>query len=89
MIQYFVRVCECVFFYRISNVEFRPGDSLKTTCVYKTTSRTQTVFYGDDTSAEMCYGFIKFYPAEKMPIPIGVTWKSLDLGMVIMYNVNI
>ena len=29
--------------------------------------RNTTVYYGDATSAEMCYGFLSVYPAEAIP----------------------
>lgn len=44
-------------------IEFRPGDELKTTCHFKTTSKDTTTYYGDATDDEMCFGFITYYPA--------------------------
>ena len=39
-----------------------PGDELRTTCVYDTTKRKTTTYYGDGTYDEMCFGFVQYYP---------------------------
>lgn len=46
-------------------VLLEPGDELRTTCVYDTTKRKKTTYYGDGTYDEMCFGFIRYYP--KLP----------------------
>lgn len=43
-------------------VELHPGDELKTTCKYDTTSKKEITYYGDGTYDEMCFGFIFYYP---------------------------
>merc|ERR1711874_356174 len=48
-------------------VEVRPGDEIKTTCVYNSLSSDRWVYYGDGTSDEMCFGFITLYPREGVP----------------------
>ncbi|CAH1784321.1 unnamed protein product [Owenia fusiformis] len=43
-------------------IEFLPGDEVFISCTFDSRSRTETTYYGDDTSAEMCYGFFQYYP---------------------------
>ena len=43
-------------------VVLQPNDELRTTCIYDTTSRTKTTYYGDGTYDEMCFGFVSYYP---------------------------
>lgn len=45
-------------------VRMDPGDELKTTCTFRSTSRTVTTYYGESTSAEMCFAFIMYYPKQ-------------------------
>ncbi|XP_013391507.1 MOXD1 homolog 1 isoform X2 [Lingula anatina] len=45
-------------------VEFRPGDEFKLSCTFKPSTNGQFVFYGEDTAAEMCFGFINYYPKQ-------------------------
>ncbi|XP_046366878.2 tyramine beta-hydroxylase-like [Haliotis rufescens] len=59
-------------------IEMLPGDSLKTTCVHRSTSRATTTVWGDGTNDEMCFGFFTFYPAENMPF-VCVTYGDLEL----------
>ncbi|KAL3870617.1 hypothetical protein ACJMK2_038665 [Sinanodonta woodiana] len=61
-----------------SPIEVRPGDELKTTCVFKSTSRFKTTTFGQDTSKEMCFGFLTFYPKNHFPIPFCNQWKSIS-----------
>ncbi|XP_053380508.1 uncharacterized protein LOC123546565 isoform X2 [Mercenaria mercenaria] len=42
----------------------KAGDELKTTCVYKSTSRHNVTYFGDDTDDEMCFSFLTYFPAE-------------------------
>ena len=42
-----------------------PGDEIRTKCIYDTTKRTTTTYYGDGTFDEMCFGFIHYYPKFK------------------------
>lgn len=39
-----------------------PGDSLRATCVWDTSGRTQNTGFGEGTEDEMCYMFIAHYP---------------------------
>lgn len=41
-----------------------PGDLIRTTCTYNTEDKIRTIFYGDSTAEEMCYGFLYYYPKE-------------------------
>ncbi|CAH1784319.1 unnamed protein product [Owenia fusiformis] len=43
-------------------IEFLPGDEVFVSCTFDSRSRTETTYYGDDTSAEMCFGFFQYYP---------------------------
>ncbi|KAL3870621.1 hypothetical protein ACJMK2_038669 [Sinanodonta woodiana] len=65
--------------YRYDNpIEVRPGDELKTTCVFKSTSRYKTTTFGWDTSKEMCYGFLAFYPRKHFTLPFCRQWKNIS-----------
>ncbi|KAL3870623.1 hypothetical protein ACJMK2_038671 [Sinanodonta woodiana] len=61
-----------------SPIEVRPGDELKTTCVFKSTSRYQTTTFGLDTSKEMCYGLLTFYPKNNFPEPKCNQWNNIS-----------
>ena len=43
-------------------VDLRPGDVLKTTCVFDSTKRQKTTYMGEGTYDEMCFGFLRYYP---------------------------
>ncbi|CAB9513096.1 Tyramine beta-hydroxylase [Seminavis robusta] len=43
-------------------IKILPGDVLHTTCSYNTSSTTTTTKGGTETSDEMCYNFIYYYP---------------------------
>ncbi|KAK3605265.1 hypothetical protein CHS0354_037666 [Potamilus streckersoni] len=60
-------------------IEVRPGDELKTTCVFKSTSRYKTTIFGEDTSKEMCLGFITYYPKGNFPNPKCSQWNSVSM----------
>jgi mono/diheme cytochrome c family protein len=45
-----------------ADVELAPGDSVKTTCTWDTTSRTTETSFGEGTEDEMCYIFVAHYP---------------------------
>ncbi|XP_035824352.1 DBH-like monooxygenase protein 2 homolog [Aplysia californica] len=49
------------------HLEVRPGDEIKTTCVYNSVGIDRWVYYGDATSDEMCFGFLTMYPADALP----------------------
>ncbi len=56
-------------------VVFHPGDQLKTTCIYDTTSRNKTTLYGDGTFDEMCFGFVNYYPKLKIRPDLCVSYE--------------
>ncbi|KAL3870626.1 hypothetical protein ACJMK2_038674 [Sinanodonta woodiana] len=62
-----------------SPIEVRPGDELKTTCVFRSTSRYKTTTFGEDTSKEMCFGFLTFYPKNHYPLPFCNQWKNISM----------
>ncbi|XP_033727104.1 peptidyl-glycine alpha-amidating monooxygenase A-like isoform X1 [Pecten maximus] len=64
-------------------IEVLPGDELKTTCVFDSTRKTTTTFEGDGTSDEMCYVFLRVYPAENIKGSYCVSWKDFDLCKII------
>ncbi|CAH1799532.1 unnamed protein product [Owenia fusiformis] len=43
-------------------IEFLPGDEVFVSCTFDSRSKSETTYYGYDTSAEMCYGFFQYYP---------------------------
>ncbi|KAH9508902.1 Tyramine beta-hydroxylase [Bulinus truncatus] len=48
--------------YHNPTIKIIPGDELSTKCVYDTSSSKDTVYFGDATADEMCFGFILVYP---------------------------
>ncbi|ESO92083.1 hypothetical protein LOTGIDRAFT_233329 [Lottia gigantea] len=58
-------------------IEVRPGDTLSTTCTFDSRSRNTTTYFGDATSAEMCYGFITYYPKENVDKEFCTAWETL------------
>lgn len=68
------------YFNRFNNpVVLSPGDELRTTCVYDSTSRDVTTRAGSGYREEMCFGFLTFYP--KQAVNNGdntcTSWKEL------------
>ena len=49
-------------------VQLRPGDELRTTCVFDSTGKKTWTYYGDGTFEEMCFGFFYYYPKLKDPM---------------------
>ncbi|CAH1778942.1 unnamed protein product [Owenia fusiformis] len=43
-------------------IELRERDEGLLTCNYNSMSRNSTTFWGNSTSAEMCYAFVRYYP---------------------------
>ena len=39
-----------------------PGDSIDTSCHFKTTYKKETIYYGEGTADEMCTAFVLYYP---------------------------
>ncbi|XP_063424230.1 tyramine beta-hydroxylase-like isoform X2 [Mytilus trossulus] len=60
-------------------IEVQPGDELKTTCVFKTTSKLNYTYYGQGTNDEMCYGFLIIYPAKNVKRKFCTSWKSIPV----------
>lgn len=60
-------------------IELQPGDELKTTCVFKTTSKLNYTYYGQGTNDEMCFGFLTFYPAKNVKRKFCTSWKSIPV----------
>ena len=53
----------CLFSSFIPPIEVKPGDSIDVTCHFKTTYKTETIYYGESTADEMCTGYVSYYPA--------------------------
>ncbi|KAL3877125.1 hypothetical protein ACJMK2_034878 [Sinanodonta woodiana] len=66
--------------YRFDNhpIEVRPGDELRTTCVFKSTSRYKTTTFGWDTSKEMCLAIIAYYPKDNFTLATCHQWNSVS-----------
>ncbi|KAH9508905.1 DBH-like monooxygenase protein 1 [Bulinus truncatus] len=43
-------------------IQVLPGDEIVTTCVYNTMASKKWIYFGEGTTDEMCFGFLKFYP---------------------------
>nr|KAI8748695.1 tyramine beta-hydroxylase-like [Biomphalaria glabrata] len=43
-------------------IQVLPGDELVSTCVYSTLSSKRWVYFGEGTTDEMCFGFLKLFP---------------------------
>lgn len=46
-----------------SPIQLQPGDEIRVDCMYQSTDKNTTTYYGEGTSDEMCFGFITYYPA--------------------------
>ena len=62
-----------------SPIEIQPGDEIKTTCVFKTTSKLNYTYFGQGTNDEMCFGFLTFYPAKNVKRKFCTSWKSIPV----------
>ncbi|CAG2219261.1 unnamed protein product [Mytilus edulis] len=67
-----------VFYQFDPPIRIRPGDEIRTTCTYSSLSSNETIFFGEGTSDEMCYGFITYYPAQNIALPYCTTWKTVE-----------
>lgn len=67
----------CLYRYTTA-IEVMPGDEIVTSCTFKSLSRSKTTFYGDATSDEMCFGFLAYYPADNLHLPICTAWKEIS-----------
>ncbi|XP_041368427.1 uncharacterized protein LOC121382863 [Gigantopelta aegis] len=59
-------------------IEIRPGDHLKTTCVFRSLSKKQTTYYGEGSYDEMCYGIFQVYPRQNIAGSC-TTWRNVSL----------
>ncbi|XP_021380223.1 uncharacterized protein LOC110467403 [Mizuhopecten yessoensis] len=59
-------------------IEVRPGDEIRTTCTYSSIDKQRTVYFGDGTTDEMCFGFMTYYPRQNIPMPYCTTWKTVE-----------
>ena len=57
--------------------ELRAGDEIRMHCVYQSLTRTDTTFYGEATSDEMCFGLLMYYPAVSEFTYCG-QWRAVD-----------
>ncbi|GFN79661.1 dopamine beta-hydroxylase [Plakobranchus ocellatus] len=60
-------------------LDLLPGDEIKTTCVYNSFRSNRSVFFGETTGGEMCYGFVFVYPKEAFSLPNCLTFDALDI----------
>jgi len=67
----------CLYRYTTA-IEVMPGDEIVTSCTFKSLSRPKTTFYGDATSDEMCFGFLAYYPADNLHLPVCTAWKEIS-----------
>ncbi|XP_041368430.1 DBH-like monooxygenase protein 2 homolog [Gigantopelta aegis] len=58
-------------------VEIRPGDHLKTTCVFRSLSKKQTTYFGEGSYDEMCFGLFTVYPKQNVTNTC-TTWKNVS-----------
>ena len=53
----------------------KPGDSIRTSCSFNTTSSKKSVEYGYGSQDEMCVSYMHYYPRQKFPLGVcGVNW---------------
>ncbi|KAK3782593.1 hypothetical protein RRG08_038373 [Elysia crispata] len=56
-----------------------PGDEIRTKCVYSSLNSPRSVFYGEATKDEMCYGFVFAYPKDAFTSHYCLTFDELDV----------
>lgn len=67
------------FFYEFDPpIQIKPGDEIRTTCTFSSLTSNKTTRYGEGTSDEMCYGFISYYPVQRIELPYCTTWKTVE-----------
>ncbi|KAJ8304611.1 hypothetical protein KUTeg_018194 [Tegillarca granosa] len=59
-------------------VKIEPGDELETTCVYQSIGNNYTTRFGEDTTSEMCFAFLSYYPKENLIDNTCLSWKSIQ-----------
>ncbi|XP_062622231.1 DBH-like monooxygenase protein 2 homolog [Saccostrea cucullata] len=67
-------------------VEFRAGDEVITTCVFNSMNMNKTVFKGDATSDEMCFGFLTYYPKENLTVTSCTQWQDISQNALESYQ---
>ncbi|GFN79659.1 dopamine beta-hydroxylase [Plakobranchus ocellatus] len=60
-------------------LDLQKGDEIKTTCVYNSMGSDRSVFYGEATSDEMCYGFVFAYPKNAFEFDNCMSFDELDI----------
>lgn len=58
--------------------ELKQGDEVRVTCVYRSTHRNSTTYFGEATFDEMCVAFLTYYPPDKGLNFCG-QWKGIGL----------
>ncbi|KAK3588010.1 hypothetical protein CHS0354_014541 [Potamilus streckersoni] len=66
-------------------IEIRPGDQISTTCTFQSKADSnKTVYFGEGTADEMCFGFLLFYPKKHFPGGSSCqSWKSVPMCKVL------
>jgi dopamine beta-monooxygenase len=49
-------------FIQFAAKEVKAGDELRMVCTFTTIGESSTVYYGESTNDEMCFGFLRYYP---------------------------
>ena len=53
----------------------KPGDSIRTSCSFNTTSSRDAISYGYGSQDEMCVSYMHYYPKQKLPLGVcGANW---------------
>mmetsp|Transcript_31117 Transcript_31117/g.91096 ORF Transcript_31117/g.91096 Transcript_31117/m.91096 type:complete len:168 (+) Transcript_31117:842-1345(+) len=53
----------------------KPGDSIRTSCSFNTTSSKKGIEYGYGSQDEMCVSYMHYYPKQKLPLGVcGANW---------------
>ncbi|XP_060066098.1 tyramine beta-hydroxylase-like [Ylistrum balloti] len=74
------------YFQFTTPIEVLPGDEIKITCSYNSVDQNLTTIMGEDTSDEMCFGFLIVYPEQHLTGRDCASWMDLDLCKVIDFN---
>ncbi|XP_046572551.1 MOXD1 homolog 1-like, partial [Haliotis rubra] len=67
-------------------IEIRPGDELRTRCEFASSKKLTTTMFGEATSDEMCYSFIKYYPQQNSRGLFFTSFKSIPYCMLAMQD---
>ncbi|OWF52616.1 tyramine beta-hydroxylase-like [Mizuhopecten yessoensis] len=59
-------------------IEVKPGDEIKSTCTFRSVGRNKTTRFGEDSSHEMCFGFLVIHPLENLKVQDCLSWRELD-----------